>query len=364
MLPRRWVVERTIAWLNRCRRLAKDWENLNRKALAFLRLASIRLMLRKLCNPAMMFPDRLLACLVPRNVWLIDRGHQLLRIGDLDKPLLHRPNFNEQAHWIELGALRFDLAFYLFRRPHRARADPNAPEGFCNILRAPHRNAGQIHLDQRCPDRALPPAVAFDDRSLKRPAVTSRPPPAEIRTNPIRAHGSSAMCPARALLDLKSPDSAKIQLWWAPCPDQDQSAVHQPDRHVANSVTPEHADVTGVTQVAGNNDRLDNATADFRYARKLLQSASTPPWIVQLVGTLPRPDVEMRFCTGFMNQIDMSPPCLARECRYMPSPLKSPVSAIDQLVPTVPSHAEEMICVPFMYQIATSPAVSRQRMSL
>jgi hypothetical protein len=46
------AVERTIAWLNRCRRLAKDWENLNRKALAFLRLASIRLMLRKLCNPA------------------------------------------------------------------------------------------------------------------------------------------------------------------------------------------------------------------------------------------------------------------------------------------------------------------------
>lgn len=51
VLPKRWVVERTIAWLNRCRRLAKDWENLNRRALAFLRLASIRLMLRKLCNP-------------------------------------------------------------------------------------------------------------------------------------------------------------------------------------------------------------------------------------------------------------------------------------------------------------------------
>src|ERR1700686_2104433 len=52
VLPKRWIVERTIAWLNRCRRLAKDWECLNRKALAFLRLASIRLMLRKLCNPA------------------------------------------------------------------------------------------------------------------------------------------------------------------------------------------------------------------------------------------------------------------------------------------------------------------------
>ena len=51
-LPKRWIVERTIAWLNRCRRLAKDWENLNVTALVFLRFASIRLMLRKLCNPA------------------------------------------------------------------------------------------------------------------------------------------------------------------------------------------------------------------------------------------------------------------------------------------------------------------------
>ena len=50
VLPRRWVVERTLAWLNRCRRLAKDFENLNRTALAFIRLASIRLMLRKLSN--------------------------------------------------------------------------------------------------------------------------------------------------------------------------------------------------------------------------------------------------------------------------------------------------------------------------
>ena len=52
VLPKRWIVERSIAWLNRCRRLAKDWENLNLSALTFLRLASIRLMLRKLCNPS------------------------------------------------------------------------------------------------------------------------------------------------------------------------------------------------------------------------------------------------------------------------------------------------------------------------
>jgi transposase len=51
VLPRRWVVERTLAWLGRCRRLAKDFENLTAMAVAFISLASIRLMLRKLSNP-------------------------------------------------------------------------------------------------------------------------------------------------------------------------------------------------------------------------------------------------------------------------------------------------------------------------
>jgi transposase len=50
VLPKRWIVERTIAWLNRCRRLAKDWECLNRSALTFLRWASIRIMIRRLCQ--------------------------------------------------------------------------------------------------------------------------------------------------------------------------------------------------------------------------------------------------------------------------------------------------------------------------
>jgi len=52
VLPKRWIVERTLAWLGRCRRLSKDLENLTRNALAFLKRASIRLMVRKLCQNA------------------------------------------------------------------------------------------------------------------------------------------------------------------------------------------------------------------------------------------------------------------------------------------------------------------------
>jgi transposase len=47
-LPKRWIVERTFAWLGRCRRLAKDFENLTVNALAFLCLGMIRIMLRRL----------------------------------------------------------------------------------------------------------------------------------------------------------------------------------------------------------------------------------------------------------------------------------------------------------------------------
>ena len=49
-LPKRWIVERTFAWLGRCRRRAKDFENLAVNALAFLCLAMIRLMLRRLAK--------------------------------------------------------------------------------------------------------------------------------------------------------------------------------------------------------------------------------------------------------------------------------------------------------------------------
>src|SRR5208282_3725836 len=52
VLPKRWIVERTFAWISRCRRLAKDFERHARKAAAFVRLAMIRLMLRRLTAPS------------------------------------------------------------------------------------------------------------------------------------------------------------------------------------------------------------------------------------------------------------------------------------------------------------------------
>jgi transposase len=50
ILPRRWVVERTFAWLNRCRRLAKDWEKSTDSAQAWILVSSIRLMTRRLAR--------------------------------------------------------------------------------------------------------------------------------------------------------------------------------------------------------------------------------------------------------------------------------------------------------------------------
>jgi transposase len=51
LLPRRWVVERTFAWLGRCRRLAKDFEGSVASATAWLLLAHLRLLTRRLANP-------------------------------------------------------------------------------------------------------------------------------------------------------------------------------------------------------------------------------------------------------------------------------------------------------------------------
>ena len=48
VLPKRWIVERTLAWISRNRRLARDFERYARTVAAFVRLAMIRIMLRRL----------------------------------------------------------------------------------------------------------------------------------------------------------------------------------------------------------------------------------------------------------------------------------------------------------------------------
>jgi putative transposase len=50
VIPRRWVVERTFAWLGRCRRLAKDWEKSIESSTAWTLIAHIRILIRRLAR--------------------------------------------------------------------------------------------------------------------------------------------------------------------------------------------------------------------------------------------------------------------------------------------------------------------------
>jgi Transposase DDE domain len=52
VLPRRWVVERTIAWIGRYRRLSKEYEDLPENSEAMIYVAMSRPMLRRLARQA------------------------------------------------------------------------------------------------------------------------------------------------------------------------------------------------------------------------------------------------------------------------------------------------------------------------
>tara|TARA_R110000868_G_scaffold39683_1_gene137947 strand:- start:65 stop:484 length:420 start_codon:yes stop_codon:yes gene_type:complete len=48
--PRRWVVDRTFAWLGKCRRLVKDWETSIESSIAWMLIAHIRILIRRLAR--------------------------------------------------------------------------------------------------------------------------------------------------------------------------------------------------------------------------------------------------------------------------------------------------------------------------
>ena len=48
VLPKRWIVERTFAWLGRSRRLSKEYEGLPETSEALIRIAMIHFMLKRL----------------------------------------------------------------------------------------------------------------------------------------------------------------------------------------------------------------------------------------------------------------------------------------------------------------------------
>ncbi len=50
VLPRRWVVERTFAWISHNRRMSKDYERLAATSEAFIYVAMTRLMVRRLAS--------------------------------------------------------------------------------------------------------------------------------------------------------------------------------------------------------------------------------------------------------------------------------------------------------------------------
>jgi transposase len=80
VLPRRWVVEHTLAWLNRNRRLAKDFEATIASAKAWIYLASVQLLIRRMAAP-----DTTYAILSPTL------SERRVRVAELLSPVGARP---------------------------------------------------------------------------------------------------------------------------------------------------------------------------------------------------------------------------------------------------------------------------------
>jgi hypothetical protein len=78
VLLRRWVVERTFAWLGRYRRLSKDYEFLPQSSQAIIYLAMTRLMLKRLGNMDQLPAYRLNGQRKPAELALLSRASAFL----------------------------------------------------------------------------------------------------------------------------------------------------------------------------------------------------------------------------------------------------------------------------------------------
>src|SRR5471030_1936731 len=86
--------------------------------------------------------------------------------------------------------------------------------------------------------------------------------------------------------------------------------------------------------------------------------------IDQAVGTVPTDTPEATVPFLFNSHIATLPLLSRQRMSVLPSPFKSPAPTIDQLVGTFPSDTAEETVPPFIFQSAPSQAVLRQRMPL
>jgi len=88
LLTRRWVVERTFAWLGRNRRLAKDFEKTIESAEAWLLIASTQILCRRFCCPFMTVTSKPFMILWKIPAWMNFCGTTLLTFGGIWRPMV------------------------------------------------------------------------------------------------------------------------------------------------------------------------------------------------------------------------------------------------------------------------------------
>ena len=118
-----------------------------------------------------------------------------------------------------------------------------------------HRTLDDLVLKRSDGERALLASV-YTVAVMECPVCSSQNSPMQIPEPALEVCRSPAMSGAAFRLNSKNASRSRSILRTG----EDLRVVHQPDRHVASSVTPEYVGATGATQAAGTNDRLDNAT--------------------------------------------------------------------------------------------------------